>query len=131
MGISVRVVVTGDQTVRRVLTRVDPDRRPDLLRELLAELAGKTIEEVRRAMPPGSGPARPDRLTQRSGRLVKSLTIRRGPNFAEVGTAEEYGAVHEFARGGRRAWLKPAATKVAATGAALLEARLEREIARA
>ncbi len=126
-----RVRVTGDDAVRRVLARVDPDRRPELVRDLLAELAGRTVDEARRAMVPGSGPPVRDRITRRTGRLARSLVVRVGRGFADVGTPLEYGAVHEFARHGRRAWLRPAAERVAAKGAATLEERMDRELRRA
>lgn len=120
MAVILEMTMAGDKRLQQMLRRLNPKLEGrEWQREALIE-SGLLVQEIAAkkkirgggrfrgpAGPRGgrgklqSRPSHPTMLTSRSGRLVKSIRINRGPlpRAIEVGTDVKYAHVHE--KGGR------------------------------
>lgn len=100
MAAGVRVVVTGEKTLNRVLRNINPRENPEFVRRALTK-GGLFIQrnaaekQIKRG---GRGRPLPDRLTSRTGTGRRSIRTDRGglPRFfIDIGSDLKYMQLHE------------------------------------
>ena len=119
MAGNIRVTVTGDERVRRVMKDIDPKSNPKFVREALVK-GGLLIQRdaaLNQMIRGGKGPPDKKMLTSRTGTGRRSIRVDRAglPKFfVEIGSDLKYMQVHET--GGRflppRPYLAPAVEAV-------------------
>lgn len=94
---SIRVKLVGGEAYLKTLDRITPKKRPGIIRRALKR-AGFRMQELAttKYITRGGGPAKPDRLTTRTGTLVRSIGVEERPTYVEVGTNVIYGRAHEL-----------------------------------
>jgi len=99
VGAFLTIKLEGPKELRAKLDRLDPTRNAEIFSRSIRTVATLIAANARNVqIRRGGGAVHPKQLTHRTFTLRDSIgpDFRGLPQFAEVGTEKDYGAIHEF-----------------------------------